>query len=120
MRRALAGVGASKGLALGRARVRHPHVLTLSEETIAPDAIEAELVRLDAAMQVARDELGGLREKLQGALAQEIGEFLDLHVLILDDPELRAGLRDLIQTPSRPVSHWKWASRSEPASRSKT
>lgn len=98
MRRALAGVGASKGLALGRARVRHPHVLTLSEETIAPDAIEAELLRLDAAMQAARDELGGLRGKLQGALAQEIGEFLDLHVLILDDPELRAGLRDLIQT----------------------
>ncbi|GAB3732875.1 phosphoenolpyruvate--protein phosphotransferase [Silanimonas algicola] len=98
MRRALAGVGASKGLALGRARVRHPHVLTLSEETIAPEAVEDELARLEAAMQAARDELGGLRGKLQGALAQEIGEFLDLHVLILDDPELRAGLRDLIQT----------------------
>jgi phosphotransferase system enzyme I (PtsI) len=98
MRRALAGVGASKGLALGRARVRHPHVLTLSEETIASEAIDAELVRLEAAMKAARDELGGLREKLHGALAQEIGEFLDLHVLILDDPELRAGLRDLIQT----------------------
>ena len=59
MRRALAGVGASKGLALGRARVRHPHVLTLSEETIAPEAIEAELARLDNAMQAARDELAG-------------------------------------------------------------
>jgi phosphotransferase system enzyme I (PtsI) len=98
MRRALAGVGASKGLALGRARVRHPHVLTLSEETIAPDAVEAELQRLEAAMQAARDELSGLRDKLHGTLAQEIGEFLELHVLILDDPELRAGLRDLIQT----------------------
>ena len=98
MRRALAGVGASKGLALGRARVRHPHVLTLSEETIAADAVDVELARLDGAMRTARDELAGLREKLQGALAQEVGEFLDLHVLILDDPELRAGLRDLIQT----------------------
>ena len=98
MRRALVGVGASKGLALGRARVRHPHVLTLSEETIAADAVSGELERLDGAMTVARDELSRLREKLQGALAQEIGEFLELHVLILDDPELRAGLRDLIQT----------------------
>ena len=98
MRRALAGVGASKGLALGRARVRHPHVLTLSEETIAADAVSGELERLDGAMTVARDELSRLREKLQGTLAQEIGEFLELHVLILDDPELRAGLRDLIQT----------------------
>ena len=98
MRRALAGVGASKGLALGRARVRHPHVLTLTEETIEAEAIDSELQRLDAAMQAARAELAGLRNKLQGALAQEIGEFLELHVLILDDPELRAGLRDLIHT----------------------
>ena len=98
MRRALAGIGASKGVALGRARVRHPHALTLSEETITHDAVPAELERLDAALGVARDELAALRVRLQGALAQEIGEFLDLHVLILDDPELRAGLRDLIQT----------------------
>ena len=98
MRRALSGVGASKGLALGRARVRHPHVLTLSEETIAADAVDGELARLDAAMQAAREELSGLRDRLQGQLAQEIGEFLDLHVLILDDPDLKAGLRDLIQT----------------------
>lgn len=98
MRRVLTGVGASKGLALGRARVRHPHVLTLSEETIAADAIDDELIRLEAAMQTAREELSGLRSKLQGTLAQEIGEFLDLHVLILDDPELRTGLCRLIRS----------------------
>ncbi len=98
MRRALNGVGASKGLALGRARVRHPHVLTLSEETIDAAEVPNELARLDAAMQAARDEMAALRHRLQGTLAREIGEFLDLHVLILDDPELSAGLRDLIQT----------------------
>ncbi|MFN3964882.1 phosphoenolpyruvate--protein phosphotransferase [Silanimonas lenta] len=98
MRRQLAGIGASRGLALGRARVRHPHVLSLSEETIAAEQVPAELERLDAAMAAARAELSGLRERLQGTLAREVGEFLDLHVLILDDPELRAGLRDLVQT----------------------
>jgi phosphotransferase system enzyme I (PtsI) len=98
MRRQLAGIGASRGLALGRARVRHPHVLSLSEETIAAERVPAELERLDAAMAAARAELSGLRERLQGTLAREVGEFLDLHVLILDDPELRAGLRDLVQT----------------------
>lgn len=98
MRRQLAGIGASRGLALGRARVRHPHVLSLSEETIAAEQVPAELERLDAAMAAARAELSGLRERLQGTLVREVGEFLDLHVLILDDPELRAGLRDLVQT----------------------
>ena len=33
-----------------------------------------------------------------GALAHEVGEFLDLHALLLDDPELLAGLDQLIRT----------------------
>jgi phosphotransferase system enzyme I (PtsI) len=98
MRRVLAGVGASKGLALGRARVRHPHALTLTEETITPEQVPDELQRLLLAMEVARRELYALRERLHGALAQEVGEFLDVHVLILDDPELRHGIEDLIST----------------------
>ncbi|MFN8902219.1 MAG: phosphoenolpyruvate-utilizing N-terminal domain-containing protein, partial [Lysobacteraceae bacterium] len=82
MRRALQGVGASKGLALGRARVRHPHALQIAEETISPEHVDAELARLDGALEAARVELAGLRGRLHGTLAQEIGEFLDLHVLI--------------------------------------
>ena len=98
MRRLLHGVGASRGLALGRARVRHPQALNLAEQNIPASGVEAELQRLDAALETARAELSALRLRLQGQLAQELGEFLDLHVLVLDDPELRAGLRDLIQT----------------------
>jgi len=39
-----------------------------------------------------------LRDRLHGALAHEVGEFLDLHALLLDDPELLAGLDGLIRT----------------------
>ncbi len=35
---------------------------------------------------------------LHGALAHEIGEFLDLHALLLDDPELLSGIDELIRT----------------------
>jgi phosphotransferase system enzyme I (PtsI) len=38
-----------------------------------------------------------LRTRLHGALAHEIGEFLDLHALLLDDPELLQGLDALIR-----------------------
>ena len=38
-----------------------------------------------------------LRARLHGALAQEVGEFLDLHALLLDDPELLHGLDQLIR-----------------------
>lgn len=98
MRLALSGLTAAKGLALGRARIRQSHVLDIEERTLAPEEAEAEVARLLQAMAATRAELAGLREQLQGALTQEIGEFLDMHVLLLDDPELTSGLTDLIQT----------------------
>jgi len=98
MRRVLHGVGASRGLALGRARVRHPQALQLTEQNIPAEQVEAELQRLDRALAGARAELATLRARLQGQLAREVGEFLDLHVLILEDPELIDGLRELIRS----------------------
>ena len=96
MRLALSGHGASRGSALGRARVRLPHVLEAVEQRV--DDVEAELERLHAAIRVVREEMRVLRQRLRGALAQEIGEFLDLHALLLDDPELLQGLDTLIRT----------------------
>lgn len=97
MRQLLPGHGASRGSALGRARVRLPHVLDVREEHIDADLVENELDRLHAAIDVVREEMRVLRQRLHGALAQEVGEFLDLHALLLDDPELLHGLDDLIR-----------------------
>lgn len=96
MRLLLPGHGASRGTALGRARVRLPHVLEVAEERI--DDVDAELARLHAAIRVVRDEMHVLRQRLHGALVPEVGEFLDLHALLLDDPELLRGLDELIRT----------------------
>ena len=59
--------------------------------------VDAELERLHRAIDAVRDEMHALRERLHGALAQEVGEFLDLHALLLDDPELLQGLDELIR-----------------------
>jgi phosphoenolpyruvate-protein phosphotransferase (PTS system enzyme I) len=98
MRQVLPGHGASRGSALGRARVRLPHVLDVAEERIEAEDVDAELERLHAAVDTVRDEMRALRQRLHGALAQEVGEFLDLHALLLDDPELLQGLDELIRT----------------------
>ena len=84
MRRELHGQGASRGSALGRARLRMPHVLDIVEERV--EDAEVELARLHEAIRIVRLEMQVLRERLQGALAHEAGEFLDLHALLLDDP----------------------------------
>ncbi|KGM54547.1 phosphoenolpyruvate-protein phosphotransferase [Lysobacter daejeonensis GH1-9] len=98
MRQVFNGLGASRGSALGRARVRLPHALEVAEEHIHSNQVEGELARLHEAIDVVRAEMHALRERLHGALAHEVGEFLDLHTLLLDDPELLQGLDALIRT----------------------
>ncbi len=97
MRQEFIGHGASRGSALGRARVRLPHALEVVEERIPRSAAEAEIARLHDAIAHVRGEMHALRERLHGALAHEVGEFLDLHTLLLDDPELLQGLDELIR-----------------------
>ena len=97
MKHAFAGHGASRGLALGRARVRLPHALEVAEQRVRASGVEAEAARLQAALDAARAEMRALREKLQGALSKEAIEFIDLHALLLDDPELVNALDALIR-----------------------
>lgn len=94
----LSGHGAARGMALGRARVRLPHALDVAEQRIPPQQVDKELARLHRAVDAARAEMHELRQRLQGALNKEVGEFLDLHALLLDDPELLFGLDELIRS----------------------
>ncbi|MDE2406949.1 MAG: phosphoenolpyruvate--protein phosphotransferase [Xanthomonadaceae bacterium] len=105
MRQLLPGTAASRGCALGQARVRLPHALDVEETRIAADAVESELERFHAAVETVRAEMRNLRDRLHGALAHEVGEFIDLHALLLDDPELLSGIDDLIRTGQYSVDY---------------
>ena len=61
MRRDLSGIGASRGAAIGRARVRLPFALEVEQEHVAAEAIEAELARLHRAIEQVRAEMRDLR-----------------------------------------------------------
>jgi phosphotransferase system enzyme I (PtsI) len=74
-----------------------PHALEVVEQRIAASAVEKELQRLHDAVDSTRGEMQDLRQRLHGALVKEVGEFLDLHALLLDDPELLHGLDELIR-----------------------
>ncbi len=93
----LVGTSAARGMALGRARLVQPNQIIVDERPIEAGNVEAEVERLQKALTNARDELRKLRENLPDALVREVGEFIDAHTLILDDPELTSGLFDLIR-----------------------
>ncbi|KGI77238.1 phosphoenolpyruvate--protein phosphotransferase [Oleiagrimonas soli] len=97
MRIVLAGTAASRGMALGRARLVKPSKLNVDNRPLDDHEVEAEIERLHAAIDAARAELIELREKLHGALARDVGEFIDAHSLLLEDPELIRGLDDMIR-----------------------
>ena len=97
MRLILEGSGASRGMALGRARLEQPSRYLVDETPLAESEVVEELLRIDHALTRARGELRGLRDKLSGPLAREVAEFIDAHSLILQDPEFINGLHDLIR-----------------------
>jgi len=96
VRLVLTGSGASRGKALGRARLEQPSRFLVDETRLDEADIAAELARLEHALADARAELRTLRDKLSGPLAREVAEFIDAHSLILADPEFVNGLRDLV------------------------
>lgn len=93
----ITGTAAARGMTLGRARRVERSEFAIDERPLATEEIEGEVTRLKEAIGRARDELRGIRDKLHGALAREVGEFIDAHSLILDDPELTEGLYNLIR-----------------------
>ena len=91
------GSPAARGMTLGRARLVQPSEFNIDERPLDAADVDSEVARLRNALVHARDELRGIRDKLHGALAREVGEFIDAHSLILNDPELTEGLYDLIR-----------------------
>ena len=100
----LQGTTAARGMTLGRARLVQPSQISVDERPLPAEEVEAEVARLAAALAAARNELAVLRNKLHGALSHEVGEFIDAHSLILNDPELLDGLYDLIRIGRRRAS----------------
>lgn len=94
----LEGQTCTRGMALGRARLIHPSHFEIGEETIPARRVAQELIRFDQALVHAQNELARVREKLSGSLAKELGEMLDAHVMLLQDPmftdAVRASIRD--------------------------
>ncbi|TCV94072.1 phosphoenolpyruvate--protein phosphotransferase [Luteibacter rhizovicinus] len=96
MRYVLTGTPAARGMALGRARLVQPSIYTVDTRLLENEEIGPEIERLHKAIDTARQELRELRSKLHGALAREVGDFIDAHSLLLDDDELLRGLDELI------------------------
>ena len=86
---ALAGVGVSGGIAIGRAQLVSHATLEVAHYTIPASKVEAEIARFTNAIKEVQKELEGLHAAMTGGdVPGEFGAFLDVHWMILTDPTL--------------------------------
>ncbi len=90
------GVSGSRPVAIGRAHLfaREPTVVT---EEIDRDQVDAELERLDSALECARRHLESVRRQIPDSTPLHIAEFIDAHLLMLTDSALVDATRDLVR-----------------------
>jgi phosphoenolpyruvate-protein phosphotransferase (PTS system enzyme I) len=93
----LHGVPASPGIAIARAQLVSHATLEVAHYDIAPELVDDELARFDAALAAVRKDFEALHERMKGDDAPaEFGAFLDVHWMILTDAQLAKEPRRLI------------------------
>lgn len=90
------GIGASPGIALGKALVVEHSELVIEKKSI--DNVEAEVAKLENAVIVSKEELIKVKEKASQELGEEEAEIFEAHLLVLEDPELIGSAIDKIKT----------------------
>jgi len=94
----LHGIPVSRGIAIGRAYLIAPAALDVDHYLIEPAQIEGEVERFRAAQQHVHRELDALRADLAADAPSEMGAFINVHSMILNDAMLVQETIDLIRT----------------------
>lgn len=81
----LHGIGASKGIAIGKIHVVARDLVEVPEYSLKASEIDAEVKRFEHALERARAELGAIKDKIPPETATEIAAFIDTHLLMLED-----------------------------------
>lgn len=101
----LQGVAVSPGVAIGPALVLDPRGLRLPPRAIEPEAVPAEIQRLDSALAFARAEAETAESDALHRLGPEYAAILAAHARMIDDPTLRKEARRLIENDRVAAEH---------------
>lgn len=83
----LHGLAVSGGIAIGRAHLISQATLEVSHLVISPRLVDKEIARFESALTRVRSELAAIKKGMDSS-PTDLGAFIDLHLMILADPEL--------------------------------
>ncbi|WP_437130665.1 phosphoenolpyruvate--protein phosphotransferase [Peptostreptococcus russellii] len=79
------GIGASPGIAIGKALVVEESEIVIEKKSISD--IDSELKKLSDAVLISKEELTKVKEKVAQEVGEEEAEIFGAHLLVLEDPE---------------------------------
>lgn len=93
----LRGIAVSPGVAIGPSMVVDPHGPRLPHRSITPDAVAAELERLDRGLGLARAEAEAAEAEARKDLGPQYADILAAHAQMIADPTLRRDTRARVE-----------------------
>jgi len=91
------GLAVARGIAIGRAVLVASSRVDVAHYFIEPDQVHAEIGRLRRARDEVVEELQRLQKDLPKDAPHELAALLDVHLMLLEDEELTAGVRHWIE-----------------------
>ncbi|MBE9607777.1 phosphoenolpyruvate--protein phosphotransferase [Chitinilyticum piscinae] len=93
----LHGIGIGGGIAIGRAHLVTHADIEIAHYQLRPEEVPAEQARFDEAIRVTRKELETLWGSIPENAPAELGAFLSLHIMLLNDHTLSREPRQIIE-----------------------
>lgn len=87
----LDGIGVSKGICIGHAYIYYRELPEVLEYTISKHDVEKEIKRFEEARHQAQLQLNDIKQTISSDTPHDITQFIDTHLLMLDDPVLYEG-----------------------------
>ncbi len=92
----LTGIGVSRGIAIGEAHVLQRGEIEVTEYAIPQQLLDDEVRRFRKALEIARGQLRDIRNRIPEGTRADIVEFIDTHLLMLEDSTLTVAPEHLI------------------------
>ncbi len=93
----ISGIGISRGIAIGHVHRLETGSVEVYESTIPRQLVEDEVARFRRAIRTARQQLKSIRNSIPESTPEDITEFIDTHLLMLEDSMLTVAPVELIR-----------------------
>jgi phosphotransferase system enzyme I (PtsI) len=91
------GIATARAIAIGPAFLLDRSPLAIAPRCVDPGEVVAEIERLEAALEAAQRALRAVRDQIPNATPVKVAEFIDSHLLMLEDEALVNPARALIR-----------------------